>query len=287
LCNVIDNWIEKEELRGYEKCFLPYRDSNDKVKGKPNPTLEIFKMDCDTICNSSLILGYYDGPSYDSGIGFELGYAFALGIPIVLVTTDYFQIMEGNNKLCSISPLVSAIATIIHIRNNLNHNLNYRDSQNEILEQIQSRIKETLISLKPVERKDIHVQLVEQLYDIFLDIAFSRTEAGKLLLDRFLSELKANNVSYYIPEETDYTDSSRLINRINSCKKVLIYGDSFELAVDSAIVQGIAYAMGKKIVLYSSDRLYLHQSDDFVLHKNPMIQHSPVEIISTLWLFPY
>ena len=107
LCDKIDGWINSGELQGFTKCFLPYRDSNEKVKGKENQTLEIFKMDCATVKESALLIGYFDGPNYDSGIGFEIGFAYAQSKPIILLSSDYFEIASNSdtNKRSSASAL--------------------------------------------------------------------------------------------------------------------------------------------------------------------------------------
>lgn len=126
LCNTIDRWIIQGELGNIiEKCFLPYRDSNQKVQNKKNKTQEIFNMDCDAISNSAVLIGDFDGPIYDSGISFELGYAYTKGIPIILLSTDYFYKRTGKKKF-SINRLVCDIAKVIHISDSKNSVNDYK-----------------------------------------------------------------------------------------------------------------------------------------------------------------
>jgi len=282
LCNTIDKWIECGEISGYKNCFLPYRDSNEKIKGKPNQTLEIFKMDCQSIQNADLLVGYFDGPVYDSGIGFELGYAYVLGKPIILITTDYFEIIDDDNAPSPITSLTVSIADIIHIRDSIRPVVDYRDSLEEVIEQIQHQLKRKISQIECVQRNTIFQKSNSAKFDVFIDINFTKTESTNLILNNLLSSLHRKNKSYYIPTNMDYSDASILIDKINLCKSVLILGDQFDFQVDSSIVQGMAFALEKRIILYSSWSLRLHQSDDFVLFKNPMIEHSPTKIIRTL-----
>jgi nucleoside 2-deoxyribosyltransferase len=49
----------------------------------------IFRVDIDGVCSADAIVAVLDGADPDSGTSFECGLAFALGIPIVLVRTDF------------------------------------------------------------------------------------------------------------------------------------------------------------------------------------------------------
>jgi nucleoside 2-deoxyribosyltransferase len=49
----------------------------------------IFRVDVDGVRSSDAVVAVLDGADPDSGTSFECGLAFALGIPIVLVRTDF------------------------------------------------------------------------------------------------------------------------------------------------------------------------------------------------------
>lgn len=118
LCNKINELIKNGELIGIDTCFLPYRDSNEKVKDKKNKTYEIFKMDCKSIRDSVALIGYLDGPTYDSGIGFEIGYSYVLGKKIVIMSSDYFFVERDSDINYSVCALLQSMAKVIHIREN-------------------------------------------------------------------------------------------------------------------------------------------------------------------------
>ncbi|MBP2030922.1 nucleoside 2-deoxyribosyltransferase [Methanohalophilus levihalophilus] len=75
---------------GYE-VFLPQEDSADNSKSREkldNATL--FKKNVEGIDKSDLVVAILDGGSdVDSGTAWEIGYAWARGIPIVGLRTDF------------------------------------------------------------------------------------------------------------------------------------------------------------------------------------------------------
>jgi nucleoside 2-deoxyribosyltransferase len=55
----------------------------------------VFKECLNQLNESNFVVALVDGTDVDSGVAWELGYAFAKGIPIVIVRTDMRQ-SEGN-----------------------------------------------------------------------------------------------------------------------------------------------------------------------------------------------
>lgn len=279
LCNYIDKRIETNDLIGYDLCFLPYRDSNEKVANLDNKTYEIFRMDCETIRQADVILGYVDGPVYDSGIGFEIGYAYTMGIPVILVTTDYFKFLDGN-ELYSISPIASEIAKILHIRENSKKSLSYYDSLQDIRQQVYDKL---LLEIKSsCKGEGINNNKVPLDYDYFIDPEFQSTEAGRKLLDDLKVKFGEKNNSYICCSSKDLSNAGKVTELLKRSKNILLFGDGFEININTAIIQGIAYGLGKNILLYSSTSYKLYQTDDFILYKNPMIEHSAARIISSI-----
>ncbi len=78
-----------EELRkrGYEVFLaqeLPLLSSESEEDKK-----KIFSMDIEGLEGSDVVVAVLDGIDVDSGVAFELGYAFARGKPIIGVKTDH------------------------------------------------------------------------------------------------------------------------------------------------------------------------------------------------------
>ena len=59
----------------------------------------VFEYDINKIKQSQLVVAIYDTQYSDSGTAWELGYAYALGIPVILLCTD----LLADNSLMTIS----------------------------------------------------------------------------------------------------------------------------------------------------------------------------------------
>lgn len=74
---------------------------------------EIFAQCKTALENTDLIVAVIDGPDVDSGVAFEIGYAFRAGIPVVGIRTDYRnQQSRGVNLMvdCALSERVSYLS---------------------------------------------------------------------------------------------------------------------------------------------------------------------------------
>ena len=285
LCNFLDEQIHREALKGFNSCFLPYRDSNEKVKDLKDKTFEIFKMDCQSISNADVILGYVDGPTYDSGICFEIGYAYTKNVPIILLTSDYFKLLK-NGKLYSISSLASTAAKIIHIRNNSRDDLSYSDSLKDIQSQLYNSLLSELNNKSIYERKTaVYPEGIK--YDYLIDNRFNNSEIGRIALKKIIKILENKKLSYYICYDNDVNNINSIAEKVFQSKNVLLWGDDYEMNIDTCITQGLAYGLEKNIILYSSDKTSLFQDEEFILYKNPMIEHSATRIISSIEEFKY
>ena len=76
-----------------------------KVEGRYNDRKRfehLFAQCVGAIASADVVIAVLDGADCDSGVAFELGYAYAKGIPVVGVRTDFRQLQErGVNLMCS------------------------------------------------------------------------------------------------------------------------------------------------------------------------------------------
>jgi len=63
---------------------LPLLSSSSKEE-----KVKIFSMDIENLDNSDVVVAVLDGCDVDSGVAFEIGYAYAKGKPIIGVKTDH------------------------------------------------------------------------------------------------------------------------------------------------------------------------------------------------------
>ena len=282
LCKVIDQWIEEGSIgKKYAPCFLPYRDSNELVKSAANQTLEIFQKDCECIRNAAVLVGYLDGPIYDSGIGFELGYAYTFGIPIVILTSDYFYIKNNTNKY-SVSCIASQIAHVIHIREaNLDVN-NYEQGLQNIKKQMFDRLQKQLNVALAMNNRDRQNKYMEKDIDLLIDPAFLKYEGTKNAISVCIEFLHEKGKKVVVLPEGHCSDVKQIEIYLKRSRAVCIYGENFDFSVDSAILQGMAYGMKIEIWLYFSYEEELYKDDDFILNKNPMIFYSAKKHLHTI-----
>ena len=278
LCERLCMHINKGELKGIDTCFLPYRDSNEKVKDKVEKTYEIFKMDCESIRDSVALVGYLDGPTYDSGIGFEIGYSFVLGKKIVIMNSDYFCTERNHGEKYSVSALLHSMTKIIHIKE-CKEKTDYKSSLLGLREEMWNELVKELN--KNNDKSNGRVGETVKEYEYYIDPAFSYNEPGREILKKIEDTFKSTSRTYYVGDSEDHINGNQLMNQLQQCEKIIVYSEGFELNIESAIMQGMAYAMNKKIYLYATDNLQLFQSEDFILFKNPMIEHSADKILSS------
>ena len=94
---------------GYE-TFLPHRDAPKKVEGNMR---EIFDADRTAIDRCDVVVANLNGIITDDGTAWELGYAFALGKPIIGLHTDWRRRFDHEviNLMieCSLTVLLRSI----------------------------------------------------------------------------------------------------------------------------------------------------------------------------------
>lgn len=84
---------------GYQ-VFLPQEAPVNKGTGVSSPSAkDIFRVDTSEILNSDLLVACIDQETIDSGVGCEIGIAFAYGIPIIGLYTDIRQYRSGRGQM--------------------------------------------------------------------------------------------------------------------------------------------------------------------------------------------
>lgn len=94
-----------------DQVFLPFCDTDEEdlqadVKGR-----RLFDLDCERLPALHGMLAILHGPSLDDGVCMEIGYAAALGIPTVVLTTDFQTYGQHPNgpELAFADPLVEVV----------------------------------------------------------------------------------------------------------------------------------------------------------------------------------
>ncbi|MFE2037298.1 nucleoside 2-deoxyribosyltransferase [Streptomyces scopuliridis] len=98
-----------------ENVFLPFCDTDEEdliteMKGR-----RLFELDRERLEALTAMVAVLHGPSLDDGVCMEMGYAHALGVPVVVVTTDFqtYSLGPTGPLLNFPDPIVEVAATHI------------------------------------------------------------------------------------------------------------------------------------------------------------------------------
>jgi nucleoside 2-deoxyribosyltransferase len=105
-------WLGAALTAAGHTVFLP------QVAVQSLATLEadaIFRLDVDGVASADAVLAILDGADPDSGTAFECGMAYALGIPVVVVRTDFRAGGDAlpGQRLATINLMLSQAATSV------------------------------------------------------------------------------------------------------------------------------------------------------------------------------
>jgi hypothetical protein len=74
---------------GADAVFLPFCDTDEENLVSDCKGRRLFELDCSRLRRITGMIAVLHGPSLDDGVCMEIGFAAALGVPIVIVSTDF------------------------------------------------------------------------------------------------------------------------------------------------------------------------------------------------------
>ncbi|MFI9230896.1 nucleoside 2-deoxyribosyltransferase [Streptomyces rimosus] len=74
---------------GADAVFLPFCDTDEENLQAPVKGLRLFELDRRRLRTLTGMIAILHGPSLDDGVCMEIGYAAALGVPVIVMTTDF------------------------------------------------------------------------------------------------------------------------------------------------------------------------------------------------------
>ena len=283
----IDMWIDQGLLADMVHCFLPYRDSDSKVAKQleADATTDvgesIFQLDRATLSSCCGVVGFFDGAQYDSGCAFEIGCGWAWGYPINLITTDFYKWSVGDSKeYYFASKLLEYLAKIVAVPGQDSRIEDYSVRCEEQLERAFAGLKENLVedfgTVKPARAK---LEALPVAYDYYLDPNFKYSEPSRMVLGRIISMIESAGKTYVIGDNQG--DIAEDIDRLRQSKQAILYEEVFEPNVDSALIQGIAYGIGRPAIVYSSNAQRFDTGENRG-SRNVMIEHSVAALVRSL-----
>ncbi|WP_246769543.1 nucleoside 2-deoxyribosyltransferase [Escherichia sp. E2593] len=135
--------------------------------------------------NSVGVIGYFDGGTYDSGCAWEVGYAWASGMSVHLVTTDFLLWAAGNSsEFYPISKLINYVAKVVSVSDSDASISNYREQTTDIINRALQIFQQNLIAdFGTTITPAVPVTPLPVEYDYYLDPNFMYTEPSRGLLE--------------------------------------------------------------------------------------------------------
>ncbi|MER5822697.1 nucleoside 2-deoxyribosyltransferase [Streptomyces mirabilis] len=100
---------------GQDAVFLPFCDTDEEALVALVKGLRLFELDQARLRTLTGMIAVLHGPSLDDGVCMEIGYASALGVPVVVLSTDFqtYSAGEQTSRWEFPDPLVETLATRI------------------------------------------------------------------------------------------------------------------------------------------------------------------------------
>lgn len=107
---------------GTDAVFLPFCDTDEENLVSDCKGRRLFELDCAQLRRITGMIAILHGPSLDDGVCMEIGFASALGVPVVIVTTDFqtYGPEPGTARFAFAEPLLEQLAISVKRASSLN-----------------------------------------------------------------------------------------------------------------------------------------------------------------------
>lgn len=301
-------------------AFLPFRDSNEAVDPTVTDTAiitrQIYDLDTAAIRRSYAVVALLNDPQKDSGVCFEVGYAAALGRPIMPIVNDFIDyqydpwgwIYPLDPILCTLAPAILKEASLPTAAQGDRRRL-YRRAQDTGITNVQERVANAGSELvrapgqfmaappapnPPGERPRLHLEFGGGLY-----------EWQRLLLAEALRHLHMADLPCEITSSRRYEPRDGAgdlgaavkadIAAVLGAEIVVTLGDGADMDAGTAALQGLARGYDRRIILYYSGatrwvaasrdpenrNLMLEQSADLLIRALDRLPAAVVQLLAT------
>ncbi len=251
--------------------YLPFRDSNMKVSTKGNVAKNIFEADINSLNNTDIFICRIDGLSYDSGIGFELGYCLAKDCILYVFSTDFYKTKIINRKVL-LSNMINKICNTFKYEYKNNQILSYEENLKNNIELFTEYVTDKLDNNNYRYNNEFSNN---KHYDVFIDFCGLKYEWNKILVKKLITYFDKNNISYWVSNRYDEEyDCDKELNILDNSKIYINCFDENEPNFDSCILQGYAYKKGKYIIGYESNNVIFYVDGMQEMGVNLMIEQS-------------
>lgn len=289
--------------------FLPFRDSNEALgefeSTVPLSTKEIYELDVAAIRSSYAVVALLNDPHKASGVCFEVGYAAALGKPLVPVVNDIIdyryvpwgKVLPLDPIICSLAGPVLKEAAVAAAGDRDRRRL-YRAAQEAGIARLGERL--TSLGSELVAAAERYVPRLPQPLPpgprprVHLEFGGGLYEWQRLLVDEALRVLGDAGRGYDISVATRYVDTGRPLDvavlgdvaATLSTDVLVTLADGADMDAEVSALQGLARGTGKRILIYYSGAVRWVAATRDVGERNAMVEHSADAIVHSLRELP-
>lgn len=274
--------------------FVPFRDTGQEDLAANDKTRRLFELDLVRLRRTDLLVSYIDGLAKDEGVCFEIGYAYAFGAAILLISTDFYDVELPNGQELPFDPLLCLAATRLIRRPRLAQaDGSFRDiliaSRAEAMAEVRRTVKELLIESYPQEVLANLAVPEFQGNQVFLDFGGPIYEWQELMQDKLealvqpggkLTFVRSSRYNSAVPSAQIAAahDLATLVRAgvLVSCT------DGDEAPAGTAFLQGVMCALGRPIWMYNSKRTALVAAGGYRMSRNLMLDYSATRVFRTL-----
>lgn len=276
---------------------MPYRDTDQETVLVKNKAKYIYEADVQKLLRSRALMGFLNGISKDEGIFFEIGYAYALGVPIFVGVTDFFKIKISGGKSIEITldpVLLNMVTGLVHILN-ITTQGTYQEQQSDHITACMTQLMSLAIPyLTGLERVQPSGKQTNEHPTVHMEILGGQYEWAQIIEDQLKEKLgttfsitnsqrfSARNLETVEKTEDILTLGRQDITNVLTADVVVICSDSAEMDAGSATLHGLARGLGKYLILYDSKTTGYSAKGGHVMSRNLMIDQSADYIAKTI-----
>lgn len=274
--------------------FVPFRDTAQDSIVSDDPAKIIYAEDLQRLGKTSILLGYYDGLGKDEGIGFEIGYAYAKGLPIVGIMTDFMRraIRGQVGSTHRTDPvLLNMFTSTVEHHQVSSIGGSFEQRLRDSVEVVHTLLGDSITGLLMDYPTIVGVELVEPDTDVYLDFGGGQFEWERMVLSHLKNQLEQKGLAVrisqrYYPQEVGtlsndgvLTIGMKDIKSALRSRVVVTCADMEEMSAGTAAIHGLARGVDKDLVLVDTRSTLLIGDGTHRSSRNLMIDQSASTIV--------
>lgn len=274
--------------------FVPFRDTAQDTLHGENQARVIYEADLDRLEKLFAIVGYFDGVSKDEGICMEIGFAYAMSKPILLIVTDFliYKLKDRPSVSFFYDPILERMTGNL-IRNCVLPEIsNFEQRLLTAISSIHGQVTATVSDL--IIHPDNYISPLPSKITrannnplVVLEFGGGLFEWQRLFTSRLYELLKqeakwevAVTCRYSGDSDSSYKAGEKDIALAFAADILIICADSEEMNAGSAALVGFGRALNKPIILYDSKATISFADGAQEMSRNLMIDCAATETVS-------